>query len=50
MLQNETFKNIVVKSAKEEGGRGSENSGKNLRRDAFVDDPLDMIALCLRIV
>ena len=32
------FKKIFATSAKEEGRGGSENSGKNLRRDAFVDD------------
>ena len=29
MLENEASENFVVKSAKEEGGGGSENSGKN---------------------
>ena len=43
MLENETFENFFAKSAKEEEGRGSENSRKNLlsqTQDAFVDDPL----------
>ena len=41
MLENDTFEIVFAKSAKEEEGGGSENSGKNrcLRRDAFVDNP-----------
>ena len=29
MLENETFENFFAKSAKKEGGGGSENNGKN---------------------
>ena len=43
MLENETFEIFFAKSAKEEGERGFRKQQKkptNLRRDAFVDDPL----------
>ena len=42
MLENETFEKYFAMSTKEEGGGGSENSGKylHLRRDAFLDDPI----------